>query len=193
MRSCGSYGSSAGRPDGPSDSGRSGRGWWMPIRPNIARKLANLDSNRLHMNRMLSAQQIRAGRGLLGWSRRDLSIVAGISQGTIKAIEQGTTDARLSTLRKLAQTFTAHGVEFVAEGSRTGVLIKNGVDADRVKPSRTARRAEPSAICPGHADDAGQSREVNERRTQGNDLSPKAKGFQWLRTLSELPRVKRSK
>jgi predicted transcriptional regulator len=92
---------------------------------------------------MLSAQQIRAGRGLLGWSRRDLAIVAGISQGTIKAIEQGTTDARLSTLRKLAQTFTAHGVEFVAEGSRTGVL---SVDADRVQPSRTARRAKRTAM-----------------------------------------------
>ena len=130
-----------------------------------------MDSNRLHMDRMLSAHQIRAGRGLLGWSRRDLAIVAGISQGTIKAIEQGTTDARLSTLRKLTQTFTAHGVEFVAEGSGTGVLIKNGVDADPVQPSRTARRAKRTANCPGHADDAGQSREGNERRTEGTTFS----------------------
>jgi transcriptional regulator with XRE-family HTH domain len=76
------------------------------------------------MDRMLSAQQIRAARSLLGWSRRELAIVAGISQGTIKAIEQGKTDARLSTLRKLAGTFTAHGVEFVMEGSRSGVTIK---------------------------------------------------------------------
>jgi transcriptional regulator with XRE-family HTH domain len=74
--------------------------------PKQARTLANLDSNRLHMDRLLSARQIRS---LLGWSRRELAIVAGISQGTIKAIEQGKTDARLSTLRKLARTFTAHG------------------------------------------------------------------------------------
>ncbi len=90
-----------------------------------ARILANLASNRLQMDRMLSAQQIRAARSLLGWSRRELAIVAGISQGTIKAIEQGKTDARLSTLRKLAGTFTAHGIEFVMEGSRSGVTIKN--------------------------------------------------------------------
>jgi transcriptional regulator with XRE-family HTH domain len=154
----------------------------LSIRPNIARKLANLDSNRLQMDRMLSAQQIRAARGLLGWSRRELAIVAGISQGTIKAIEQGTTDARLSTLRKLARTFTAHRVEFVAEGPWTGVLIRNRVDADRAQPSRTAHRAKPTVNSPGH-DDAEQSREDNERSTEGNDLSPKVKGFQWLRTL----------
>ena len=74
---------------------------------------------------MLSAQQIRAARSLLGWSRRELAIVAGLSQGTIKSIEQGKTDARLSTLRKLARTFTAHGVEFVMESSRSGVTIKD--------------------------------------------------------------------
>lgn len=93
--------------------------------PKTTRKLANLDSNRLQMDRMLSARQIRAARGLLGWSRRELAMVAGISQGTIKAIEQGATDVRLSTLRKLAQTFTAHEVEFVTEGRWTGVMIKN--------------------------------------------------------------------
>jgi transcriptional regulator with XRE-family HTH domain len=78
---------------------------------------------------MLSARQIRAARGLLGWSRRELAMVAGISQGTIKAIEQGATDVRLSTLRKLAQTFTAHEVEFVTEGPWSGVMIKNVTDA----------------------------------------------------------------
>lgn len=56
-------------------------------------------------------------------------MVAGISQGTIKAIEQGATDVRLSTLRKLAQTFTAHKVEFVTEGPWSGVMIKNVTDA----------------------------------------------------------------
>jgi transcriptional regulator with XRE-family HTH domain len=69
------------------------------------------------MDRLLSAQQIRAARSLLGWSRRELAMVAGISQGTIKAIEQGTTDVRLSTLRKLAQTFTAHERDDDASGA----------------------------------------------------------------------------
>ena len=111
---------------------------------------------------MLSAQQIRAARGLLGWSRRELAIVAGVSQGTIKAIEQGTTDVRLSTLRKLARTFTAHAIEFVADGSRSGVVIKNGADLGRAQPSRSAPRPKP-----GDAEGVEQSREANASMTRG--------------------------
>ena len=117
--------------------------------PKRARTLANLDSNQLQMDRMLSAQQIRAARSLLGWSRRELAIVAGISQGTIKAIEQGKTDVRLSTLRNLARTFTAHGVEFVMEGSRSGVTIKNAAKdqwtGGPLAASTTARSAADAA------------------------------------------------
>jgi DNA-binding XRE family transcriptional regulator len=109
--------------------------------PKRARTLANLDSNRLHMDRLLSARQIRS---LLGWSRRELSIVAGISQGTIKAIEQGKTDARLSTLGKIARTFTAHGVEFVMEGSRSGVTINTTAKDPVRQSSRKVLRTEPA-------------------------------------------------
>ncbi|MCP4779601.1 MAG: helix-turn-helix transcriptional regulator [Hyphomicrobium sp.] len=72
---------------------------------------------------ILSAPQVRAARNLLGWSRRELAIVSGVSSGTIKAIEHGSTDPRLSTLRRLARTFKAHNVEFLFEGHSTGVVI----------------------------------------------------------------------
>lgn len=144
----------------------------MPLRPNIARKLANLDSNRFHMDRMLSAQQIRAGRGLLGWSRRDLAFVSGISQGTIKAIEKGTTDARLSTLRKLVQTFTAHGVEFVSTGPLTGAVIKARAEVGRTRPTRIAPQS-------GSTTSQG-SAEVAEGN--GDIVSATWPGLQWLRT-----------
>jgi len=134
--------------------------------PKRARTLANLDSNRLQMDRMLSAQQIRAARSLLGWSRRELAIVAGISQGTIKAIEQGKTDARLSTLRKLARTFTAHGVEFVMEGSRSGVTIKTTAKDPVPQSSRKVRRTEPATKA-----------EVAEQKTTVE------RGLLWLLTL----------
>jgi transcriptional regulator with XRE-family HTH domain len=104
-----------------------------------------LDSNRLQLDRVLSAHQIRAARGLLGWSRRELAILSRVSEGTIKAIELGITDARLSTLRKLARTFSAHAVEFVADATRIGVTIKNGSDAMRALP---ARNAQPAARAP---------------------------------------------
>lgn len=103
------------------------------------------------MDRVLSAQQIRAARSLLGWSRRELAIVAGLSQGTIKAIEQGKTDARLSTLHKLAQTFMAHGVEFVMEGVRSGVTIKNVAKDHSAQFDRTLRGAAPTPRIAGAA------------------------------------------
>ena len=74
---------------------------------------------------ILSAHQLRAARSLLGWSRRELALVSGVSSGTIKAIENGSTDARISTLQKLARTFKAHDVEFLSEGDWTGVVISS--------------------------------------------------------------------
>jgi transcriptional regulator with XRE-family HTH domain len=73
---------------------------------------------------VLSAEQVRAARALMGWSRKDLAIVSGVSQGTIKAIEAGRTDYRLSTLCKLMRTFQAHGVSFLKENGWSGIVIR---------------------------------------------------------------------
>ena len=98
---------------------------------------------------ILSAPQVRAARSLLGWSRRELAIVSGVSSGTIKAIEQGSTDPRLSTLRKLARTFKAHRVEFLIEGHWTGVVIAMTPDSDQPKvPRRISGKDQPVAIPP---------------------------------------------
>ena len=98
---------------------------------------------------ILSAPQVRAARSLLGWSRRELAIVSGVSSGTIKAIEQGSTDPRLSTLRKLARTFKAHSVEFLFEGGRTGVVIARTSVSDQPEvPRRISGKDQPSAIPP---------------------------------------------
>ena len=138
-----------------------------------------MDSNRLQMDRMLSAQQIRAARSLLGWSRRELAIVAGISQGTIKAIEQGKTDARLSTLRKLARTFTAHGVEFVMEGSRSGVTIKTTAKDHRTEPNRKVRRAKLTAITTAAC---GEHKKADTIQASRN-IPSTARGLLWLRPI----------
>ncbi len=131
-----------------------------------------MGSNRLQMDRMLSAQQIRAARSLLGWSRRELAIVAGISQGTIKAIEHGNTDARLSTLHKLARMFTAHGVEFVMEGSRSGVTINTAAKDPQPQSSRKVRRTEPATKA-----------EVAEQKTTVK------RGLLWLRPLARVKKA----
>jgi DNA-binding XRE family transcriptional regulator len=142
------------------------------------------------MNRMLSAQQIRAGRGLLGWSRRDLAIVAGISQGTIKAIEKGTTDARLSTLRKLAQTFTAHGVEFVATGTWTGAVIKTRAEVGQTSSSRIPRRSDSIASAE-NAEATEEDPHINEIAETGDEVSASWRGLQWLGPLVRAARARK--
>jgi DNA-binding XRE family transcriptional regulator len=90
---------------------------------HIDRRLTKLGSKVRETDVILSAPQVRAARSLLGWSRRELAIVSGVSPGTIKALELDLTDPRLSTLRKLARTFKAHDVAFLFEGRWTGVVI----------------------------------------------------------------------
>ena len=73
---------------------------------------------------LLTPQQVRAARGLLGWSRRDLAIISRVSHNTIKALELGQTDPRRSTLVKLSQTFAAHAIVFVAGPGGDGVVLR---------------------------------------------------------------------
>jgi len=97
------------------------------------RNLTKLGSKERGTDIILSAPQIRAARSLLGWSRRELAIVSGVSSGTIKAIEHGLGDPRLSTLRRLARTFKAHNVEFLFEGGWTGVVVSPPPVSDQPK------------------------------------------------------------
>ena len=72
---------------------------------------------------LLTPQQVRAARGLLGWSRRELSIISCVSHNTIKALELGQTDPRRSTLLKLSRTFGLHEILFVTGAAGDGVVL----------------------------------------------------------------------
>ena len=73
---------------------------------------------------VLTAEQVRAARALMGWSRKELPLSRVFRQGTLKAIETGRTDYRLSTLRKLMHAFEAHGVAFHKEDGWSGIVIR---------------------------------------------------------------------
>ena len=107
--------------------------------------LAKMGSNPLQSGFILSGEQVRAARSLLGWSRRELALVSGVSAGTIKAIELGITDPRLSTLRKLAKMFAAHAVEFVFLERGSGVVLK---DVSAAKRSNSLRATRHDVIAP---------------------------------------------
>lgn len=65
---------------------------------------------------MIRRQQIAAARGLLGWSRQDLSDRSGVSLRTIARFESGEGDITSAKLAKLEDVLLDAGLSFVDGG-----------------------------------------------------------------------------
>lgn len=82
-----------------------------------------------------TAGQLRAARGLIGWSQTDLARRAGLSLPTVKRVETNlgirvSNDART----KLRQALEAAGIEFIDEnGGGAGVRLRKGHQSGRSK------------------------------------------------------------
>ncbi|MGE0108453.1 MAG: multiprotein-bridging factor 1 family protein [Bdellovibrionales bacterium] len=61
----------------------------------------------------IAPEQMRAARGLLGWSRNELAQKAGTSAETIKNIEHGVYSPKKETLAAIVSTFLRNGIQFV--------------------------------------------------------------------------------
>jgi transcriptional regulator with XRE-family HTH domain len=72
---------------------------------------------------MLTGAQVRMARAALGWSIRDLSQKTGVSERTIKRLEQGGT-TYTSTLSKIQRALEAEGLEFIPESRGAGVKFR---------------------------------------------------------------------
>ncbi len=72
-----------------------------------------------------AAKQIRAARGLLGWSQTDLGLAAGMSRSTINDLENETGNPRPSALVAVRKALEAAGVEFT-NGKAPGVRLRKG-------------------------------------------------------------------
>ena len=77
---------------------------------------------------MISIEQVRAGRGLLGWSQTQLAEAAGRSLPTIKRLEREDSDGPTVSddVRQAVQkALEKAGVEFIPEnGGGAGVRMK---------------------------------------------------------------------
>jgi ribosome-binding protein aMBF1 (putative translation factor) len=74
---------------------------------------------------MLSSQQIRAARALLGWDQGTLAEKAGVSVITVKRLEAASGDklhARFETVMKIKNAVEREGIEFVRGQGRIGVV-----------------------------------------------------------------------
>lgn len=78
---------------------------------------------------MITIEQIRAARGLLNWTQRDLAEAAGLSVRALNMIELGQTVPRNETLQHLCAALEAHQVSFSADhGVR---LLKDRLEIEK--------------------------------------------------------------
>ena len=75
---------------------------------------------------MVAVEQLRAARGLLGWSQSELAARAGLSLPTVKRLEAGFGPRVSNEARgKMQQAIEAAGIEFIDEnGGGSGVRFK---------------------------------------------------------------------
>ena len=77
---------------------------------------------------MISVEQIRAARGLLGWSQTDLAVASGLSLPTIKRMERDDGEGPMvsEVARDCAETaLEKAGVEFIPEnGGGAGLRMR---------------------------------------------------------------------
>lgn len=71
----------------------------------------------------MTPAQLRAARGLLHWSRKDLSAASGVSAETLRNIETGKFVPQETTTEKLLSTLAAHGVELIGSRYVQGVVM----------------------------------------------------------------------
>jgi len=72
---------------------------------------------------MMTGPQIRAARGFLDWTVRDLGKKAKVHFNTVHAIERGKSVAKPETLAAIRKVLEKAGVEFTS-GKHPGVRLK---------------------------------------------------------------------
>jgi len=85
---------------------------------------------------VLTPQQLRAARALVGWSREALAEKSGVPAITTKQFENGDTDPRLSTLHKWRRALEAAGVLFIDPNAKS----EEGGAGVRLAEKREKRR-----------------------------------------------------
>ncbi|MEW9808720.1 helix-turn-helix domain-containing protein [Mesorhizobium marinum] len=73
---------------------------------------------------MLTPEQIRGARAMLGLTQAELAKLAGLSTTGLNNIEKGSADPKASTLRAIQSALESAGIQFIAEnGGGPGVRL----------------------------------------------------------------------
>ena len=64
---------------------------------------------------MLTIEQCRAARGMLGWTQQDLADASGLSKTAINNFEKGHSDIKTESLRAIRMAFESLDLEFIGQ------------------------------------------------------------------------------
>lgn len=81
-----------------------------------------LEGSRSVSKGMITNVQIRAARALLDWKQTDLAKAAKVSEMSVKNLEKGDKDPRVSTIQAVRAALEAAGVEFINDDRGDGVV-----------------------------------------------------------------------
>lgn len=74
---------------------------------------------------MISVEQCRAARAMLGWSQGDLADAATVSRTTVVDFERGVRIPHRNNLAAIRRAFEVAGIEFIPEnGGGAGLRLK---------------------------------------------------------------------
>lgn len=73
---------------------------------------------------MISPAQLRAARGLLGWTQKDLASRAGVSDRTIRLFELEMRVPYIQTVAAIEGCLSEAGVRFLATENEIGVVVR---------------------------------------------------------------------
>jgi transcriptional regulator with XRE-family HTH domain len=113
---------------------------------------------------MINAAQLRAARGLVGWSQEALAKAANVARGTIADFESGKRDPYPRTLDDLRLTLEAAGVIFVAEnGEGPGVRLRKELTHQELTKKIEAIDAHLDAVVPENGPSPTRGMQLLER------------------------------
>lgn len=76
---------------------------------------------------MISIQQCRAARALLGWTQQELADACGLSKTAINNFEKGTSDIKLDSLKAIQLAFEVSNIEFLNDNGLRVRSIKTKI------------------------------------------------------------------